>query len=101
SSIELEKISVGHPKVAEAAVIGVKHPKWDERPLLVIVLKQDESATKQEIMEFMEGKVAKWWLPDDVAFVDEIPHTATGKIQKITLRQQFEDYHLPTAVAAE
>ena len=101
SSIDLENIAVGHPKVAEAAVIGVKHPKWDERPLLVIVLKKDESATKQEIMEFMEGKVAKWWLPDDVAFVDEIPHTATGKIQKITLRQQFEDYHLPTAVAAE
>ncbi|MFL5047956.1 MAG: AMP-binding protein, partial [Xanthobacteraceae bacterium] len=101
SSIDLENIAVGHPKVAEAAVIGVKHPKWDERPLLVIVLKKDESASKQEIMEFMEGKVAKWWLPDDVAFVDEIPHTATGKIQKITLRQQFEDYHLPTAVAAE
>jgi len=101
SSIDLENIAVGHPKVAEAAVIGVKHPKWDERPLLVIVLKKDESATKQEIMDFMEGKVAKWWLPDDVAFVDEIPHTATGKIQKITLRQQFKDYHLPTAVAAE
>jgi fatty-acyl-CoA synthase len=101
SSIDLENIAVGHPKVAEAAVIGVRHPKWDERPLLVIVLKKDQSATKQEIMDFMQGKVAKWWLPDDIVFVDEIPHTATGKIQKLTLRQQFKDYHLPTAVAAE
>ncbi len=92
---------MGHPKVAEAAVIGVKHPKWDERPLLVIVLKKDHSANKNEILDFMRDKVAKWWLPDDVVFVDEIPHTATGKIQKLTLRQQFKDYSLPTAVAAE
>src|SRR5215813_7237977 len=101
SSIDLENIAVGHPKVAEAAVIGVKHPKWDERPLLVIVLKKAQSATKDEILKFMEDKVAKWWLPDDVACVDEIPHTATGKGQKLTLRNQFKDYHLPTAVAAE
>jgi len=87
--------------VAEAAVIGVKHPKWDERPLLVIVLKKDERASKDEILGFMEGKIAKWWMPDDVVFVDEIPHTATGKIQKITLRERFKDYTLPTAVAAE
>jgi fatty-acyl-CoA synthase len=101
SSIDLENIAVGHPKVAEAAVIGIKHPKWDERPLLVIVLKKDQSATKHEILDFMQEKVAKWWLPDDVVFVDEIPHTATGKIQKITLREQFRSYTLPSAVAAE
>jgi acyl-CoA synthetase (AMP-forming)/AMP-acid ligase II len=87
--------------VAEAAVIGVSHPKWDERPLLVIVLKKGETATKEEILGFMQDKIAKWWIPDDVAFVEEIPHTATGKIQKLTLRQQFKDYRLPTAQAAE
>ena len=101
SSIDLENLAVGHPKVAEAAVIGIAHPKWDERPLLVIVLKKGERATKEEILGFMQGKIAKWWMPDDVAFVDEIPHTATGKIQKITLRQQFRDYQLPTIQAAE
>jgi fatty-acyl-CoA synthase len=101
SSIDLENLAVGHPKVAEAAVIGVKHPKWDERPLLVIVLRKDQSASKGEILEFMQGKVAKWWLPDDVVFVDEIPHTATGKIQKTVLRQRFKDYNLPSNVAAE
>ena len=81
SSIDLENLAVGHPKVAEAAVIGVSHPKWDERPLLVIVLKKGESASKEEILGFMQGKIAKWWMPDDVVFVDEIPHTATGKIR--------------------
>jgi fatty-acyl-CoA synthase len=101
SSIDLENLAVGHPKVAEAAVIGVTHPKWDERPLLVIVLKKGEQATKEDILGFMQGKIAKWWMPDDVVFVDEIPHTATGKIQKITLRQQFRDYRLPTIQAAE
>jgi len=101
SSIDLENFAVGHPKVAEAAVIGVHHPKWDERPLLVVVLKEGQSATKQEILDFLEGKIAKWWMPDDIAFVAAIPHTATGKIQKITLREQFKDYVLPTSVAAE
>ena len=101
SSIDLENLAVGHPKVAEAAVIGVTHPKWDERPLLVIVLKKGESASKEDILGFMQGKIAKWWLPDDVAFVDEIPHTATGKIQKTTLRQTFKDYRLPSSEAAE
>jgi 3-(methylthio)propionyl---CoA ligase len=101
STIDLENLAVGHPKVAEAAAIGVRHPKWDERPLLVIVLKKGETATKEEILGFMQGKVAKWWMPDDVAFVDEIPHTATGKIQKMTLRQQFKDYVLPSVQAAE
>jgi fatty-acyl-CoA synthase len=101
SSIDLENLAVGHSKVAEAAVIGVKHPKWDERPLLVIVLKKGKTATKEDILGFMQGKIAKWWMPDDVAFVDEIPHTATGKIQKLTLRQQFKDYRLPSVQAAE
>jgi 3-(methylthio)propionyl---CoA ligase len=101
SSIDLENLAVGHPKVAEAAVIGIRHPKWDERPLLVIVLKKDQSATKEEILGFMQGKIAKWWMPDDVVFVDEIPHTATGKIQKMALRDQFRDYAFPAATAAE
>ncbi|MBX9829013.1 MAG: fatty-acid--CoA ligase [Xanthobacteraceae bacterium] len=99
SSIDLENLAVGHPKVAEAAVIGIRHPKWDERPLLVIVLKKDQKASKDDILSFMQGKIAKWWIPDDVAFVDEIPHTATGKIQKTALREQFKDYRLPTAAA--
>jgi fatty-acyl-CoA synthase len=86
--------------VAEAAVIGVHHPRWDERPLLVIVLKKDQQASKDEILAFMKGKIAKWWMPDDVAFVEEIPHTATGKIQKTVLRERFKDYRLPTAVTA-
>ncbi len=101
STIDLENLAVGHPKVAEAAAIGIAHPKWDERPLLVIVLKKGETATKEDILGFMQGKIAKWWMPDDVAFVDEIPHTATGKIQKMALRQQFRDYRLPTVQAAE
>ncbi|MBU6445342.1 MAG: long-chain-fatty-acid--CoA ligase [Alphaproteobacteria bacterium] len=96
SSIEIENLAVGHPAVAEAAVIGVAHPKWDERPLLVVVLKPGKSASRDEILEYLTGKIAKWWLPDDVAFVEDIPHTATGKIQKITLRKMFTDYRLPT-----
>jgi fatty-acyl-CoA synthase len=101
SSIDLENLAVGHPKVAEAAVIGVRHQKWDERPLLVIVLKKDAAAAKDELLAFMRGKVADWWLPDDVVFVDEIPHTATGKIKKTALRERFKDYILPGSVAAE
>jgi fatty-acyl-CoA synthase len=97
SSIDLENLAVGHPKVAEAAVIGVRHPKWDERPLLVVVPKPGESVCKDDILDFMQDKIAKWWMPDDVVFVDEIPHTATGKIQKTTLRERFRDYRLPTA----
>ena len=97
SSIELENLAVGHPDVAEAAVIGIAHPKWDERPLLVIITKPDRAPTKDEILAFMSGKIAKWWMPDEVVFVDEIPHTATGKILKTALREQFRDYRLPTA----
>jgi fatty-acyl-CoA synthase len=99
SSIELENLAVGHPKIAEAAVIGIRHPKWDERPLLVVVLKKDAKVSKEELLAYLEGKVAKWWMPDDVAFVNEIPHTATGKIQKTVLRAQFKDYVLPSAAA--
>ena len=97
STIDLENLAVGHPDVAEAAVIGIYHPKWDERPLLVIVRKPNCDPSKEDILGFMEGKIAKWWMPDDVSFVDEIPHTATGKIQKMDLRKQFKDYTLPTA----
>ena len=97
SSIDLENIAVGHPDVAEAAVIGIAHPKWDERPLLIIVRKKDMVLEREEILRFFEGKIAKWWMPDDVVFVDEIPHTATGKIQKTTLRDQFAQHKLPTA----
>jgi fatty-acyl-CoA synthase len=93
----LENLAVGHPKVAEAAVIGVRHPKWDERPLLVIVLKEGQSATKDEMLGFFDGRIAKWWKPDDVAFVNEIPHTATGKILKTALREQFKNYVFPAA----
>lgn len=100
SSIEIENLAVGHPKVTEAAVIGIVHPKWDERPLLIVIPKEGEKPTKEEILRYMDGKIAKWWMPDDVVFVTEIPHTATGKIQK-ALREQFKDYKLPTATAAE
>ena len=101
SSIDLENLAVGHPKVMEAAVIGIRHPKWDERPLLIIIPKKGEKPTREEILGYMEGKIAKWWMPDDVVFVNEIPHTATGKILKTALRDQFKDYTLPSAVAAE
>ena len=100
STIDLENLAVGHPDVAEAAVIGVPHSKWDERPLLVIVRKAGKEPSGEDIIGFMNGKIAKWWIPDDVVFVDEIPHTATGKIQKTTLRDQFKGYRLPTDDAA-
>lgn len=99
SSIDLENLAVGHPKVAEAAVIGVYHPKWDERPLLICQLKPDVSCTRDEILQYMDGKIAKWWMPDDIVFVDAIPHTATGKILKTALRDQFKSYTLPGAAA--
>jgi fatty-acyl-CoA synthase len=99
SSIDLENLAVGHPAVAEAAVIGVHHPKWDERPLLIVQLKQGQDATREDILKFMDGKIAKWWMPDDVAFVEGIPHTATGKILKTALRDQFKSYRFPNAAA--
>ncbi|NQV79523.1 MAG: long-chain-fatty-acid--CoA ligase, partial [Alphaproteobacteria bacterium] len=90
SSIELENIAVGHPGVAEACVIGVAHPKWDERPLLVVVRSKGATPSKEDIMSVFAGKVAKWWLPDDVVFTDELPHTATGKLLKTELRQRYK-----------
>jgi len=97
SSIDLENLAVAHPAVAEAAVIGIAHPKWDERPLLVVVKKPNTSVTREELLKFFEGKIAKWWMPDDVAFVEQLPHTATGKILKTKLREDFRDHKLPTA----
>jgi fatty-acyl-CoA synthase len=94
SSIDLENIAVAHPAIAEAAVIGVKHPKWDERPIVVAVKKPGQEVSKDELLRFYEGKIAKWWMPDDVLFVPELPHTATGKLSKLTLRQQLKDYRL-------
>ncbi|HEX4842214.1 MAG TPA: 3-(methylthio)propionyl-CoA ligase [Limnobacter sp.] len=95
SSIDLENVAMAHPAVHEAAVIAVKHPKWDERPLVVVVKKPGAAVSKEELLKFYEGKVAKYCLPNDVAFVDELPHTATGKIQKLKLREQFKDYVCP------
>ncbi len=97
SSVELENEIMGHPAVAEAAVIGLPHPKWSERPLACVVLREGETATKEEIIAFLDGRVAKWWLPDDVAFVSEIPKTSVGKFSKKDLRKEFEGYTLPTA----
>src|SRR5919106_1665713 len=94
SSIDLENIAIAHPAIAEAAVIGIRHPKWDERPIVVAVKKPGKNVSKDELLRFYEGKIAKWWMPDDVVFVSELPHTATGKLSKLTLRQQFKDYRL-------
>jgi fatty-acyl-CoA synthase len=95
SSIALENLAMSHPAVAEAAVIGVRHPKWDERPLLIVVPRPGARIGRDDILDFMRGRTASWWVPDDVVVVDEIPHTATGKIQKMALRERFRDYVLP------
>ena len=95
SSIELENTAMGHPAVAEAAVIGVAHPKWTERPLLVVTMAEGQEVSKEELLAYFDGKVATWWVPNDVVFVDELPHTATGKVKKIELRKQFAEYRLP------
>jgi fatty-acyl-CoA synthase len=89
SSIDLENAAIGHPAVANAAVIGIAHPKWDERPLLLIVLKPDQVIDKETILHFLSDKVAKWWLPDDVIFVASLPVSGTGKVQKNELRKQY------------
>ena len=94
SSIDLENIAVAHPAIAEAAVIGIVHPKWDERPVVIAVKKAGQEVSREELLKHYEGKIAKWWMPDDVVFVDELPHTATGKLSKLTLRTQFKDYKL-------
>jgi fatty-acyl-CoA synthase len=101
SSIDIENFAVGHPAVANAAAIGLPHPKWDERPLLIVQLKPGATATKEDMLNYLNGKIAKWWMPDDVAFVDNIPLGATGKINKLALRATFKDYKLPTIQAAE
>jgi acyl-CoA synthetase (AMP-forming)/AMP-acid ligase II len=97
STIDLENLAIAHPAVANAAVIGVRHPKWDERPLLIVVPRPGAQVTREEHRAHYEGKVAKWWIPDDVQFVEAIPLGATGKILKTKLREQFADYQLPTA----
>jgi fatty-acyl-CoA synthase len=96
SSIQIENVAVGHPAVAQAAVIGVSHEKWLERPLLIVVKAEGHDISKEEMLAWFDGKIAKWWLPDDVVFVDALPHTATGKIKKTDLRTQFADFRLPT-----
>ncbi|MEY2406855.1 MAG: hypothetical protein QOG39_1771 [Acidimicrobiaceae bacterium] len=95
SSVDLENTIMGHPKVAEAAVIGISHPKWSERPLACVVVKPGEEITKDELLEWLAPKVAKWWLPDDVVFIDEVPKTSVGKFSKKDLRDKFEGYSLP------
>ncbi len=96
-SIDLENIAMAHPAVAMAACIAVLHPKWDERPLLVVVKRAGMEVSREELLKFYEGKIAKWWTPDDVQFVEAIPIGATGKMLKTKLREQFKDYVLPTA----
>jgi acyl-CoA synthetase (AMP-forming)/AMP-acid ligase II len=97
SSIDLENAALGHASVAEAAVIAASHPKWQERPLMIVVRKPGFDLTREQLLDYLRGKVARWWLPDDIVFVDAIPHTATGKIQKMQLRERFAGYVLPTA----
>jgi fatty-acyl-CoA synthase len=99
-SIDLENIAMSHPAVLEAAVVACRHPKWDERPLLVVVKKPGAEVDRETLLRHYEGKVAKWWIPDDVVFVSEIPHTATGKILKTKLREQFGTHVLPASSAA-
>jgi len=96
SSIDLENAAVGHPSVQEAAVIGVAHSKWQERPLLIVIKKPNQEVSAQELLTFLSERVARWWLPDDVVFVDELPHTATGKLLKTKLRERFKDFKLST-----
>jgi fatty-acyl-CoA synthase len=96
-TIDLENIAMAHPAVQQAACIGVAHPKWDERPLLLVIKRPNMELTREELIAFFEGKVAKFWMPDDVAFIDALPMGATGKIQKNKLREQFRGYKLPTA----
>ena len=96
SSIDIENIAMGHPAVAMAACIGMPHPKWDERPIVAVALKPGTEVTREELLKFFEGKMAKWQIPDDVVFVEAIPIGATGKMLKTKLRQQLKDYKLPT-----
>ena len=97
SSVDLENAAVGCPGVAEAAAIGVHHPKWDERPLLLVVRKPGSDVSADDVKTHLVGHVAKWWLPDEILFVDSLPHTATGKLLKTALRDQYRGYKLATA----
>ena len=97
SSIDVENTTQSHPAVAEAAVIGVAHPKWQERPFLLVVRRAGAQVEAHELMAYLSTRIAKWWLPDDIVFVDTLPHTATGKLLKTKLRQQYKDHRLPTA----
>jgi acyl-CoA synthetase (AMP-forming)/AMP-acid ligase II len=99
SSIDLENAMIAHPAVAEAAVVGVRHPKWDERPLLILVKKPGANITREEALEFLKPRVAKWWLPNDVVFVEQLPHTATGKLLKTKLREEFGKHKWPAETA--
>jgi fatty-acyl-CoA synthase len=99
SSIELENEAVGCPGVAEAAAIGIPHPKWDERPLLLVVRDEKSAVSDTEIRDFLSSRIAKWWLPDAIEFVDELPHTASGKLSKKDLRDQYRDYRFANAEA--
>jgi len=92
SSIEIENTALGCEGIAEAAVIGIAHPKWTERPLLILVRKPGSAVTREDVLNYLQGKIADWWMPEAVEFVDEIPHTATGKIQKMALRETFGGY---------
>ena len=100
SSIELENAAVGAPGVQEAAAVGVFHPKWDERPILLIVKKPGAEVSEASVVDYLKDKVAKWWLPDEVVFVDELPHTATGKLLKRQIRDDYKDYKLKSLTAA-
>ncbi|HZV21689.1 MAG TPA: 3-(methylthio)propionyl-CoA ligase [Hyphomicrobiales bacterium] len=100
SSVELENIGISHPAVAECAVVGVPHPKWDERPILLVVRKEGKEVTKAQMLAFFEGKIAKWWMPDEVLFVPSLPHTATGKLLKRQLREEYRDILMSQTVAA-
>jgi fatty-acyl-CoA synthase len=97
SSVDLENEAMGHSDVSVAAVIGVAHPKWEERPLLVVKRLESSKLSKDDMLNYLSDKVARWWLPDDVIFVDDIPMTATGKISKLRLREQLADYSLPAS----
>jgi len=96
SSIDIENVAVAHPAVAEAACIACAHSSWTERPLLLVVKHPNSNVSREELLRLYEGKVAKWWIPDDVVFVDELPHTATGKLNKLKLREQYRDHILPS-----
>ena len=92
SSVDIENILMSHPDIREAAVVAIPHPKWDERPLACVVLEPGKSMTKDEVLAYLDGKIAKWWMPDGVEFIDEVPKTSVGKMSKKDLRDRFSDY---------